>query len=468
MRTSTLVLGVCGLVLGACVAIACGANSNDGKFGSAGAGNNGQGGDGGNGEGGSGDNASGGSGGAIPFDAPLLDVPSSETTLEENCAAQSASGEVWPLDMYLMMDQSGSMQNPFGMSITKTKWQAVTEGLSTFFTNQPANADLGVGIQFFPLYKQPWSAFPTCKSDYTGCDSSHVCVGSPDGKSFYCMNACSGPSDCTGGDECYLIDSANNISICTNDICDASAYGTPEVPIDMLANSKQAVLGAMNAHKPINLTPTAAAMEGAVQYTAAHASQHLDRKVIIVLATDGQPTDCPVDGQPLAGTNKAKQLAQQAAAANPSVKTFVIGVIDTGDFQGLNSCNSIAAAGGTGAALILKQNQPLAQQFSDALDKIKGSAVGCDFKVPSNDAGKIDTTKVNVVYTVNGGAEQTVYAVNTVGDCDATDGGWYYDNPADPTSITLCPATCAQVQKSGQKVDVSIQMGCKTVFMPPK
>lgn len=460
MNKTGWALGALGLLVGAGVVIACGAgNADGGSYGKSGTGA--QAGEGGSGEGGSGNGPSGGAGGNIPFDAPVMDVSGNDGFIDENCSAQSASGEVWPLDMYIMMDQSGSMSSPFGFNFTKTKWVAVTEGLATFFNNQPPTADLGVGIQFFPLFVKPWNTFTACpKGDE--CSSSEVCVSSGNNKN--CYTGCTTPANCPGGDECYY-DSQSQAGFCTNDVCDPAAYAKPEVPIDILANSKAAVIAAMKAHEPNNLTPTGVAIEGALTYAKAHAAAHLDRRVIVVLATDGEPTDCPLKDQPNAGNNKAKQLAQQALTGNPSVKTFVIGTIDPGNFIAVNSCKAIATAGGT-EALILQQNQPLPQQFSDALDKIKGKAVGCEFKVPNE--ASIDTNKVNVVYTVDGGSEQFIYAVNSVADCDPLDGGWYYDNPAAPTAIKLCPASCAAVQQTGKKIGVSIQMGCVTQYMPPK
>jgi hypothetical protein len=53
--------------------------------------------------------------------------------------------------------------------------------------------------------------------------------------------------------------------------------------------------------------------------------------------------------------------------------------------------------------------------------------------------------------------------VPTSADCTNA-GGWYYDNPAAPTKVILCPATCMTVQAdSNAKVDV--QFGCDTIHM---
>ncbi|MBI5535553.1 MAG: hypothetical protein HY898_22675 [Deltaproteobacteria bacterium] len=464
MRKIALGVGVFGLLAGAAVFVACGANSNEGGYGTAGAGNSAQGGQAGNGgEGGSGAGTTGGSGGTIPYDAPIMEIgPADGTGMDEACAAQSASGEVWPLDMYIMMDQSGSMTSTIDLAGKITKWKAVTDGLTAFFTQQPATSDLGIGIQFFPLPIKPWDTVTKCTSSDPTCPTNTLCIQNDIG--FYCLDTCTDSAQCGGG-ECF---SPSSDGFCNNDYCDAAKYAIPEVAIGLISTTKAGVIAAMAAHGPLTMTPTVPALKGAVDYAAAYAPLHADRKTIVVFATDGMPTECPYDGQPTTGLNMSKQIATNAAKGNPSIKTFVIGVVDPGDFVSTGNLNQLAAAGGTNKALIVKANQDMATQFATALEAIKGTAVGCEFKVPSNDAGKIDKDKVNVTYIVNGGAEQTVYAVASAADCDATLGGWYYDNPADPASIILCAATCAEVQKPGQKVDVSIQMGCKTQFMPPK
>ena len=47
-------------------------------------------------------------------------------------------------------------------------------------------------------------------------------------------------------------------------------------------------------------------------------------------------------------------------------------------------------------------------------------------------------------------------------ECDPTNGGWYYDDPVLPKTVTLCPASCNTVTAdvTGQ---VNIDVGCKTL-----
>jgi len=167
----------------------------------------------------------------------------------------------------------------------------------------------------------------------------------------------------------------------------------------------------------------------------------------------------PLDNQPNIGLNMSKQIAKTAATGSPSIKTFVIGVVDTGDFISSGNLNQLAASGGTDKALIIKPNQDMAAQFAVALEAIKGQAIGCEFKLPSNDAGKIDTDKVNGRLCRQRRQRRECVRRQHPAGLRRHPWGWYYDDPADPTSILLCPATCTEVQKPGQKVDVNIQNG---------
>jgi len=462
MRRTTLALGVLAVSVGAAIVAACGANSSDdggftGGAGSAGAA----------GQPGTGGFIPAGSGGSGSQDAAIFqDVfvsDSSEMPDGMECVAQKASGEVWPLDMYIMMDQSGSMSSTINLAGTITKWKAVTEGLGAFFNAQPASADLGVGIQFFPLPVKQWDTMTKCTQNGNECPDTALCTQVDIGT--YCLSKCTSDAAC-GGAEC--VSGGGDSDICLNDSCDANVYANPEVAVGMLSTTKAGVLASMAAHGPLTMTPTVPALAGAIQYAKAYAPQHPERKVIVVFATDGMPTECPADNQPTAGLNMSKQIATKALTENPSIKTFVIGVVDMGDWMSTNNLNALAKAGGTDTALIVKPNQDMATQFSTALEKIKGKAVGCEFKIPVPEAGKVDPAKVNVVYKVNGGADEKVYKVADASKCSATTGGWYYDNPVDPSAIILCPKTCEVVQTPSQKVDVSMQLGCETWIDVPK
>ncbi len=402
-------LGVAGLAL----SNACSASPDNNTFDGTGAGNP-------SGTGAGNGNGATGSGGDPLFDGGN---GSTGTGVGGGCAGDSIKAEKIPLDMYIMLDQSGSMSDP--VSGGGDKWGATTSAI-TAFVNQPQLVGLGVGIQYFGLPAGGMQCPSTCNAD-PDCGACGPCFVFP-GIPGICLGA-------SGGDS-----------------CNASDYANPEVPIAELPGVASAITASMANHSPTTSTPTSAALQGAVDYAKSWASSHPDHVVIAVLATDGDPTECD--------TNLANINAIAAAGVNgtPKILTFVIGVGPS-----LNALNGIAAAGGTGQAYIVDTNGNATQQFIDALNDIQGQVLGCNYTIPLPEAGTPDYATVNVQYTPGGGGEpQTFPKVSGLADCPPGGDAWYYDNNAAPTQIVLCPDTCTKVSADTMG-EVKIVLGCETI-----
>ena len=68
--------------------------------------------------------------------------------------------------------------------------------------------------------------------------------------------------------------------------------------------------------------------------------------------------------------------------------------------------------------------------------------------------------EVNVEYKPDAQSPaQTLPFVNGAAECGT--GGWYYDDPQNPTQILLCPETCTAVQGAG--AGITVTFGCATV-----
>jgi hypothetical protein len=93
---------------------------------------------------------------------------------------------------------------------------------------------------------------------------------------------------------------------------------------------------------------------------------------------------------------------------------------------------------------------------------VSGSQLSCELAVPTpTDGQTLDPMKVNVTYQAGGaGAAVTLSQVPDAAACTPA-GGWYYDNNAAPTTITLCPATCTSVEADPDG-NVTVQLGCET------
>ncbi|MBK8251676.1 MAG: VWA domain-containing protein [Polyangiaceae bacterium] len=338
------------------------------------------------------------------------------------CAAETAQANPVQLDLFFMLDQSGSMSET--VQGGGTRWDAVTSALKSFF-GDPANAGLGAGIQYFPITSGA-NCNPTCTTN-ADCGAYGPCFV------FICLG-------CTAGG---------------TDSCNPADYATPKVEIAPLtAAHATALSNSINAQGPTGNTPTGPALQGAVDHAKSWAMAHPSHNVVVVLATDGDPTECNPSDIP-----GISNIAAAAANASPKVKTFVIGV-----GASLSNLNAIAAAGGTGSAFIVDGNANVNQEFKAALDAIQQTALGCEYTIPQPAQGMLDYNKVNVQYTPGGGSAQVILNVANAAACDPATGGWYYDNPAAPTKIILCDATCSVVEAdSAGKIE--ILLGCATEHM---
>jgi len=309
------------------------------------------------------------------------------------CAATSHSAQLIPLDMYIMVDQSSSMSEPTGTGATR--WQAVAEAIEAFVSD-PKSAGLGVGIQYFPL--------------------------KPGGK-----------TSCVAGD-----------------------YAKPEVAIAALPDNAQAITASIEKHGPTPSTPTYPALQGAVTYATAHATAHPTHTVAVVLATDGEPTQCaPLDIPTIAA------VAAKGAAAAPKVRTFVIGVGTS-----LGNLDAIAAAGGSQQSFLVDAGGNVVQQFELALAAIQGQALACAYEIPKPEGGlPTQFDKVNVQVTLGAKAAAVLPYVADAASCDPQKGGWHYDDAGAPTQIVLCPQSCGAVKGDGL-AQVDVMLGCARAGEP--
>lgn len=404
----------------------------------------------------------------------------------ETCAGETSKAELIPLDIYLMLDSSGSMNDTTGQNNTgPSKWDAVTQALTTFFKD-PSSAGLGLGLNHFPVLGPGVPASCTSNAQCPGASGPcllKACTGTA------VLTACTTNSNCASGNCVTLGDCGGDLcgpagSTCTNglictkltsstcaspDSCGAVDYAKPQVEVSPLNSTTAAALtGAISKITPNGATPTSAALQGAINHAKEYAGAHPTHTVIVLLATDGLPTECsPTDIGSIAN------IAASGLSGTPSVQTFVIGVFAPTDTGAPGNLNKIAVAGGTKSAFIVDTSKNVSQAFLDALNAIRGTKLACEYEVPKpGDAGALDFDKVNVEYTKSGSTTPTTipYVATGASACNAMTGGWYYDvDPSKggtPTKIIMCPATCSAFGlDSGGQVD--IRVGCKTVVAPP-
>ncbi len=306
----------------------------------------------------------------------------------EACNGVSVEAEAVPVDLFVIMDRSQSMGLPVkGGSMTR--WEALRDAVESF-TEDPSAADIRAGIGFFSL---------------SGAGN--------DGRD-----------------------------------CDPAAYAEPRVPIGLVSEVGLDLAAAMDEVTPGGLTPTVPALEGAVSYARSWAQDNPGRATLIVLVTDGFPTQCE---------NDPGQISQAARAGYESpehIRTFVIGVGDVAKFN----LDNYARAGGSTKAFLTDAGD-VTRTFVDALNNITNRGLACEYQLPPPPDGmKLDTGKVQVVYTPASGGAEEVPSISSLAACSKNpNGGWYYDDPERPSKIKVCPCTCARFQAG--RVDV--RLGCK-------
>jgi len=314
--------------------------------------------------------------------------------------------------MFIMLDQSKSMDNIVDTATMTSRWSAVTSALKTFVSN-PVAATIPVGLQYFGL---------------TGASG-----GGP------------GVPGVPGG------------GVQVNSSCTASDYAKADVPIAPLSSNASLITASMAMHTPTSNTPTLPAVEGGIQFVASYASAHPENKVVLVLATDGEPSGCN------SSVMNVSNAAAAGLAGTPSVETYVIGV-----GSNLTNLDAIAVAGGTKHAFLIGDAN-VQQELLTALTAIQGDVLPCQYTVPSPDKGStLDFGKVNVRFTPGTGSGQTEFQkVDGAAGCTGAKNLWYYDNEASPTQILLCPETCTMISSDGM-AKVDIVLDCKQTVVVPR
>jgi Mg-chelatase subunit ChlD len=404
---------------------------------------------------------------------------------DKSCAGELHEGKLVPLDLLLLLDISGSMEEGAN---TQSKWKAVRDAFTTFIED-PKSAGLGVGLETFPPPSKTCAKDTDCGAGT--CEEKGVC--SPPATVATTQAACDAAkqamcddqvNECTkyglcaqSGLRCPTVGMAcaggamdgcmARPKFCVMPMagCDITAYQTPIVAIADLPGAVPALEKAMAGIVPQGATPTTQAVTGALAQLRARAMSNPNRKPVLVLATDGLPNspDC-TSGNTI---NAAAMQLSNAAMGMPGILTYVIGIYGANQSaQSMTALGTLATAGGTGTPFSTVGND-VSQRFLDAINQIRGTALGCEFKIPQpNNGGTLDFDKLNVRLKIAGIPTDLGYAGSMAG-CDPMRDGWYYDTDpkmAPPTRVILCDASCQKVKMPGNSADTSVelQVGCKT------
>jgi hypothetical protein len=339
---------------------------------------------------------------------------------DASCGKGTASANLKPVNMVVMFDRSTSMDecidgsNPDdGPCPTGSRWDSASGALNAFFQS-PDAADLGVALRFFP-HDLPAEG---CSQD--GCD----------------------------------------VNACAQVLVDMGTLTAAAAPTDAHEGALVAAVGTA-APTVSQGTPISAALDGALTWAATYQAAHPEQRTVVVLVTDGEPNGCQTN------FNAINQIAADALDET-GVTTYAIGLTNmSGGGVSQGDLNDLAEAGGTNQAFFVSDSATAAMELTATLNAIRGMAIACDFPLPSSTTSgmAIDPRLINVNYTPTGGMEVLLGLVPSAADCGAEQ-AWYYDDPANPTRILLCPSACSTVTADSGAA-ISILAGCVPRVVDP-
>lgn len=368
-------------------------------YGSGGGGGSGTGGGGAtaSGGGGYGGSAAGGSGGGLQLDS------GGGGAADAGCATASKTADRLPPLLMLVVDTSGSMNDP-APGGGGSKWQVTRTALGTALAQMPN--DYAVGVVFYPD-KNP--LLGSCIDNQID-----VSLALLDASQRSALQQAFQGQTAEGGTPTH----------------DGYLLGLNHVVASTLAGNKFVVL----------------ITDGIPTYA---------------LGCNGTGSN-PINAQ-----QTAALVSQVQNASTGGVRTFVVGSPGSESARTtLSQMASVGGTaspgcndnGPTYCHFDMTTAPDLGQAFADALAAISGAALSCSYPIPAPpDGSQLDLGKVNVLYTPgSGGPPQDIFKDPSATDCTT---GWQYS--ADKTQILLCGATCDAVKADTQgKVD--IVFGCET------
>ena len=160
--------------------------------------------------------------------------------------------------------------------------------------------------------------------------------------------------------------------------------------------------------------------------------------MVVVLATDGLPTDC-AGGRGITGTtpealDDTVAVATEGFTGPSKIQTFVIGVFAAAETDAQTNLDRVAVAGGTKNAYVITYGSDASSnvqgQFIEALNEIRAARLGCEFQIPQPTSGQmLSYSEVNVELTDAQQQGKTLFYVTPTG-CTGADDEWHYDCPS--------------------------------------
>lgn len=428
------------------------------------------------------------------------------------CARDTYDGQRAAVNLYLLLDISGSMNLPIAVDSELTQWDAVRGAVEGFIA-APESTGLQLALNYYPSLSERTDCdeFNNCAAAVPCitriCDLSYFLFGDvlPCSLDLECgfqvtiegqtyVESCAQPGRCSNSplEMCFADPDCEPpgtcvappaTGLCPGEMsCDASAYEEPSVPLTNLPDTTNTLSESLAAHAPdmFGRTPTQVALRGAYQRVAEWQTEDPGTRSVLVLATDGAPVGC----NGLIGFDQDSQMSSDqtfdviADASSRGISTYVIGVVP--DLSGLapadqaalqpqidqleDQLGEMAVQGGTGSSFNVSANDTATDAFLDALANIRGQVLPCDYQIPVPETGSVNFAQLNVELG-DGQTASVIPKVPGASECVEGEDAWYYDADPEveaPTRVVLCPSTCDRVE-AGTLDQVDIVLGCVTI-----
>ena len=227
------------------------------------------------------------------------------------------------------------------------------------------------------------------------------------------------------------------------DVCDLAGYSA--VVTDALLPNTTTVPTALDDIAMTGVTPTSAGVRAGTVLAQMLRRAHPDDNVVLLLATDGLPTDC-------GGMSEAVVAVREASVAG--FPTHVVGIGEQ-----LANLSDLARAGGTGPAVLISGTSAsaVASAISSKLEGIR-SQFSCEVQVPATqpDGRAVVPAELNVQIAYTSGARDLVYS-----QACALPNAFRYDDAANPKKVVLCGNTCDAV-RADDAATVDLLFNCAT------
>jgi len=107
------------------------------------------------------------------------------------------------------------------------------------------------------------------------------------------------------------------------------------------------------------------------------------------------------------------------------------------------------------------QNSTFDAIFNAIAEEVIDTAeASCEFSL--GDTSNVDIDDAKVAWTNSSDVSTSLTQVDSAADCGTSKTRWYYDDLTDPTTLTLCPSTCTEVQ-ADDAAQVWLEFGCPKV-----